>query len=511
MNPEGTLVSLQGKGVADFDYIRAWATDWATNWGLQETVSLFEIDMLAAIRPLRIEVFNILFSVGLSEAGLSSDLDRGGLNAFLKRKGMDRMVRGCALRLPLSRGRRKVSSPMLGIVSEMAAPSALFPSAAIASTFEQYSVLVFAADPRAARYWHRQGLAVNPLVLPLRKQWAIMSRVRSKFPPLWSAFKANPPSISLVGRDLAPAVFPRLHSLLRHTLPWLHVERQALRTALESKPPKVLLLASDQHRIGVLAAAEAHRIGIPTAVIQHGLPQHDIGYVPVNANRVLTWSESANDWFLSRGTRPSRLSVVGNPVFDKYLSRPDPSRGRAREAAGSRMLAVLTPSTRTINRLVVSRCLDAIGKLPGAELIVKLHPGDGEWNYIRELVRGHKSASRTRVVHRAPLPPFLHWADVTCLHRSSVAVESLACGTPVLVIAAAGRSTADSELLGLDLPVVNSAQELAQSFSKHLNPSTRSSYFQSRRILHFVGPVGTAAENARRVLLDLAKDGLRSQ
>jgi len=47
-----------------------------------------------------------------------------------------------------------------------------------------------------------------------------------------------------------------------------------------------------------------------------------------------------------------------------------------------------------------------------------LRPGTGA---------SHPAAPRTRVAQREPLPPLLQWASVTCLHRSSVAVESLAC------------------------------------------------------------------------------------
>jgi len=79
--------------------------------------------------------------------------------------------------------------------------------------------------------------------------------------------------------------------------------------------------------------------------MQHGLPQHEVGYVPVVADRVLTWSQSASDWFLARGTDPARLAVVGNPAFDRYASAADPLSRPGREPGGARVLAALTPST----------------------------------------------------------------------------------------------------------------------------------------------------------------------
>ena len=125
------------------------------------------------------------------------------------------------------------------------------------------------------------------------------------------------------------------------------------------------------------------------------------------------------------------------------------------------MLA-LTPATQATNAGVVRMALDALATQPEARLIVKLHPGDGDWRYVRRLVQEHpvQAGSAWRIRNR--LGPLLLEATVTWLHRSSVALESLAVGVPVVVTAQDEPSTADLELEGLHLPVAEAPSQLAQ-------------------------------------------------
>jgi hypothetical protein len=259
-----------------------------------------------------------------------------------------------------------------------------------------------------------------------------------------------------------------------------------------------VLLASDQHRIGSLVTVEARTFGIPTAVLQHGLPQHRVGYVPVIADRLLAWSEQSKRWFVARGADPRRVVVVGNPTFDAYgAAEPAPASGPLR------VLLALTPVTTGTNEMIVQTALDALTALPTAELTLKLHPGDGHWDYVRALVAGHEARDRVVVRHREPLQPEIQRARVVWVHRSTVAVEALAAGVPVVIVRADTPSTADMELSGLDLPVADDASSLAR-LTRSLDDSfQRDAYFAARPVLEFVGPRGAAAhvDDALRDLL----------
>jgi hypothetical protein len=490
-----------------FDDIRAWATCVADTWYRSaDQHRPFDFDGLDAGRALRVEVFNLMFSAGLDALGMVSDLDRPGIAPWLKQRGMDRPVRAWSMRVQSAYARTRLPlHPDVVVVSEIATPSSLLGPAAIARTFEAGAVAALAADPRAFRFWASQGVPVRALTCGLADERRIQRTASRQTREAWQVFERQPPILELGGRDLTTAVLPRLGRLVRGSLPWLHVERQAIRRAFDQTQPRAILLASDQHRTGVLVTAEARTLGIPTAVMQHGLTQHDVGYVPVAADRIFTWSQQSSAWFLERHTPPDRLTVVGNPAFDTLTSGAASRISEVARDGAARIILALTPSTKDINTAVVTTALAAIDQLPGAVLTVKLHPGDGNWQYIRDLVHSSGMQGRIEVAHREPISPMIARSTVTWLHRSSVALESLAAGVPVVVIEAGAPSTADLELRGLSLPTAPTATALARLTRELLEPEARVAYFSARPIADFTGPAhGTAAGRAHDALTSLS-------
>jgi hypothetical protein len=107
------------------------------------------------------------------------------------------------------------------------------------------------------------------------------------------------------------------------------------------------------------------------------------------------------------------------------------------------------------------------------------------------------------VLQREPLYPLLEWADVTLLHRSTVAVESLAAGTPVGILATAeAPGAADLELSSLRLPRAEAGSQVPELISSLA--SMREGYFSERReaLQRVVGPLdGRSSERVAELLL----------
>jgi hypothetical protein len=454
-----------------------------------------------------VDAFNTFFSIALSAAGLTSDLEQGGIVAWLKQRGLDRAARAWTLR-GMSVARSHATRSDLLVLSEHATPSTLLPSAAILRGWESVSSGALVADPRALRFWRSQGVPVMPLVTSPANERRLLGSARRQFDELWRRFERNPPDLHLGATSVTAIALPILRRQLARTVPWLAVEKVAVREALQEIRPSVVLLASDQHRLGSMVVDESHTNDFATVVMQHGLPQHAIGYVPVGAHKVLTWSEQSRNWFTARGAPASRLVVTGNPAFDAaWVDRQE----RSGAGGAVRLLLALTPVTASVNAAVVAMALDAVAVMPNASLVVKLHPGDGDWGYVRQLVQDHAVRDRVRVAHKEPLAPLLLDSSVTWLHRSSVALESLAVGVPVIVTAASTPSTADLELRGLRLPVASSPSQLASMTSSLVDATGRSTYFVQRPIESFAGPLdGQASKRARNAILALMPSlGLR--
>ncbi len=387
------------------------------------------------------------------------------------------------------------------VLSEHATPSTLLPSAAILRGWESISSGALVADPRALRFWRSQGVPVRPIVTSPSNERRLLGSGRRHFDALWRRLERDPPDLRLGATSVTSIALPILRRQLARTVPWLAVEKVAVREALREIRPSVVLLASDQHRLGSLVVDESQSYDCATVVMQHGLPQHAVGYVPIAAQKVLTWSEHSRDWFIAHGAPASRLVVTGNPAFDATWT----TRRKRSDAGGAvRVLLALTPVTASVNTAVVTTALDALAAMPNASLVVKLHPGDGDWGYVRRLVQDHSVRERVRVAHEESLAPLLLDSSVTWLHRSSVALESLAVGVPVIVTAASAASTADLELRGLRLPVAMSPSELARITSSLIDAPGRSTYFAERPIESFAGPLdGQASTRARNAILAL--------
>ena len=154
--------------------------------------------------------------------------------------------------------------------------------------------------------------------------------------------------------------------------------------------------------------------------------------------------------------------------------------------------------------------IEATRRLPDSSAVIKLHPGGGDWSRIRAIVAGlGDSQARVRVIDREAIEPLIWWADLILVHRSSVAVEALAMGTPVVVADLDGESIADLDLVRLALPRVVDGAALATLAGELLEPDRRADYFGRRRATLEIGH-GTRRRAVRRADLRIADPGRRS-
>ena len=171
-------------------------------------------------------------------------------------------------------------------------------------------------SPRAPNLTSHGGDPM-PSLIGLREELAMLRSISRDADARWRAMRNDPPEFSLGGRDITAPAMDRLEPLVRRSVPWLAVERAGVARALDVLQPRRLVLASDQHRVGRLAVDLARERGIRTVVLQHGHPMGSLGYLPVFADSLATWSERSDAWVIAGGTDPARLIRLGNPRLDK--------------------------------------------------------------------------------------------------------------------------------------------------------------------------------------------------
>ena len=397
-------------------YCRAEAwRDSLINAGVDRVVVATRLPSLwrAALAPLQVTIDHRRTAARMLTAMRSAQAGE-----LLKLVGVDGGVRRIATPLAaLSWQGRKQQHCDLMLVGEIPTPSML--GSLLLLPADRSTVV--ACDPRVAVIAARQGHHVSALwpTAPQRSPGS-MNRVVEQARRLVS-------TADLGGLETS------VDRLVRRSLPGHMRALEAFRRKLSDLQPQLVAMASDQHKYGVLSVWAAEDAGVPSMVIQHGLPVHPIGYLPVRATTVACMGSSSSSWFRDRGTPSARLSVTGSPRMPTMEAFRIPHRPAS-------LLVALNPGKHRYQRQMLDACIHLASVMPRLTITIRPHPGDRRFDDCPEaealsLLGIPGSASRFRVDGAAHLSTQLANHDVLMVHDSTVGVEALLAGTPVVVFA----------------------------------------------------------------------------
>lgn len=478
-----------------YEETRQWAERLAQTWFLDPR----------GMDRLRVAGINAGWAmhVDASEtlARLAGHLARGEVSdqklsamARVKALGYDRALRAVAG--AATGGRSRDAPGRLAVLAEIPTPSMTDSVGLVARHLVGKGVNVWAADPRVRLRLARLHLQPTTVALPMRRQFSLVRQAHRESRSAWMKILADPPTIVYGDRDVTQSVLAALRPLVERSVPWIAAEAAALQELLERIHPPAVLVASDQHRMGRIVTELAPEAVV---VVQHGLPQAEVGYLPVVAKKVAVWSEASRDWFVQHGTPRERLEITGNPRYDPLVAghRTSLVANRVRRSGGGlRVLLALSPTDPARNRALIGLVMRGISHLPGVVLIVKLHPGQSDWSWVRAAVRQYPILGQVRLLRREPVSPILLWADATIVHRSTVALDSLVAGTPVIVgVVDESPNAANSELESLRLPLAHDPRELRDALLEFGDALSTERYFSERAsdIQRLAGPTDNGA------------------
>lgn len=468
-----------------YEEARRWAEHWCQLWFLDDTgADRLRIADVEAGWATHAEVYYLLHRLALrlmGEPGRPMPLkDR------LRAVGLDRSVRNTALWALAARRTDHRPVDVLALL-EIPTPSMMDGVVAVVGELGVRARIV-AGDPRVHLRCRRAGLPSEALQAAFSERRSAGSgdaAVQNAF----DRIERDPPPMLLRGRDVTRQALEVIGPFVKRSLPWLVAETAALARAIDRARPSSMVLASDQHRLGRVATQLARGRGIRTIVVQHGLPQMRIGLVPAVADHIAVWSISSRKWFVEHGTPPERLTVTGNPRWARAFE----ASGAVRSAT---VILALSPTSVGVNARVVQLAIEAIRiSETNSSLIIKLHPGHRDWGWVRKLVR---EVPFVRIIRNEPIEPLLAQAAATVVLRSTVAMDALAAGTPVILIRVdGGLSAADAELRETRLPTADDPSDLAKEIRALLKPTGRRAYFakHAQTIERLIGP----RDAARRI------------
>lgn len=226
----------------------------------------------------------------------------------------------------------------------------------------------------------------------------------------------------------------------------------------------------------------AAKLGIQTIEVQSGTIAPNPRFIPPTADWVLAMEEFSRDVYCDfHGRDPGSVEIVGSPKIDAMV---EPLRGVSRLEARRRndlaesariVLFATQPLGLTRASQVMEMVTAAVNGLPGAHLVVKLHPNEGvEYEHAYREVARQIGLRRFRIERDAATNELVVAADAVITVYSTVGLEAFVLARPVVVANPFGERPAyDLRSLGVAEEAADEAtlrQMLEAAFSGRLRP-----------------------------------------
>ena len=317
--------------------------------------------------------------------------------------------------------------------------SSLFPDA----TRPNFGIFV---ERQTAALGQRPGVSVRvvaPIGLPV---WplshATRFRAQAALPVRedWHGLDVSRPRFVTVpgtgGRFHVPALIRALGPVLDR----LHAEQ-----------PFDVIDASFFFPDGPAAIAMARRYGVPVSIKARGADIHHWGHASATRAQVVAAAAAADGLLAVSDAMADDVAALGVPRHRVHVHHTGVDQSRFQpidRLAAKQALGVAGPLVLSLGALIPRKghgvVIDAVARLPDVTLMIV---GEGgERDALQARARRLGIADRVRLVGGVPhgaLPALLGAADVMALASASEGlanawVESLACGTPVVITPAGG-------------------------------------------------------------------------
>ena len=214
--------------------------------------------------------------------------------------------------------------------------------------------------------------------------------------------------------------------------------------------PTALVLDEDATPLKRAATALARQHGARSVVVQHGAPCGQFGFAPLSADHFCAWGASSREQLLAWGVPPERVHETGWPRLEQRLTpwRAKVASRRTADSPRILLLATMPPKdhrpdgpifhlTRHTHDRMLDIAFSVVARLPGAKLVVKLHPRCGDASAFQLAAERHP-ALRIELVRAADLAKLVAASDCVLSCASTSGIEAALMGAPVVQLLSAG-------------------------------------------------------------------------
>ena len=300
--------------------------------------------------------------------------------------------------------------------------------------------LVIATDPRCQSILERNGIQA----LPFDAHWLgvetqeIPNDLQDELHQRWKRLDAHMSANGLCfrGVDLWPMCRNDLRVLYMRRLATALRHFRLARQLIEDYHVAVAVAGSDIAYSGLLFVRAAERQSAKSMTIQHGMVNHPQGYLPIHATQMAVMGEAIREWCVQYGARPEQLVVTGQPRFDALLSpaKTPPVQLLTELELNPDLPTWLFTPERHLGLWMRDLVFDALEALPDVQMIIRVHQNDRPADYQLSLSYRPELAKRVRVSRQHDGPSVLGACAAILLGRSTMGLEALIVGKPMIAI-----------------------------------------------------------------------------
>lgn len=224
---------------------------------------------------------------------------------------------------------------------------------------------------------------------------------------------------------------------------------EAIKSLIRTERIDMIIAFADVLEFEKTAVIIGNSMGIPTLVLQHGVIAGEIGCVPLTADRMAVWGRISKDWLIRRGINPDRLVITGCPQFDVIPHRSSVAKEEFRRklklVPDKNLIVLATDPFAGYTSIekeeepekLVRAIFEAMREFPEIQFVIKPHPSE-DARFYKAIAKEMKA--KVRVTKNVNLYELLSACDILMTGTSTVGLEAMMLGKPVIFMNLTGRS-----------------------------------------------------------------------
>jgi UDP-N-acetylglucosamine 2-epimerase len=208
----------------------------------------------------------------------------------------------------------------------------------------------------------------------------------------------------------------------------------AIENMLDHEKPNLLVVMNETTMLGGVAVALAKSKGIRTICIQHGAMGDDAADIlPVTVDKILVWGNSTKKILVDSHVPEEKIMITGPPQIDRKIIISDEEKKSIERIGVNRNKRIVFLTTQPIpemNDIVIEVC-KAVKGIENTQLVIKMHPAEFSPDMYKKIA---KEVGIDAIITKDYLYPLIDACEVMVTSSSTVGIESLMLGKPVMTI-----------------------------------------------------------------------------